>query len=135
MADDFIDANIFLRHLTQDHPTHSPRATAYLQGIEQGERQAHTSLMIVFEVVFTLERSYKRGKAEIRDHLLPLLELPGILLPRKRQLRQVFELYVNTNISFADAYSALEAQRLGATRIISFDTGFDRVPGITRHEP
>ena len=135
MADDFIDANIFLRHLTQDHPTHSPKATAYLQRMEQGELQAHTSLMIVFEVVFTLERSYKKGKAEIRSHFLPLLELPSILLPRKRQLRRVFELYVSANVSFVDAYSAVELQRLGAKRIVSFDTGLDRVPGIRRVEP
>jgi predicted nucleic acid-binding protein len=135
MADDFIDANIFLRHLTQDHPTHSPRATAYLERIERGALQAHTSLMIVFEVVFTLERFYRKGKGEIRGYFLPLLELPGILLPRKRQLRPVFDLYVSTNLSFVDAYSAIESQRLGATRIVSFDTGFDRVPGIRRIEP
>ena len=135
MADDFIDANIFLRHLTRDHPTHSPRATAYLERIERGELQAHTSPMIVFEVVFTLERFYKQGKADIRSHVLPLLELPGILLPGKRQLRRVFDLYVSANLSFVDASCALEAQRLGATRIISFDTGFDRVPGIRRVEP
>jgi predicted nucleic acid-binding protein len=135
MADDFIDANIFLRHLTQDHPTHSPRATAYLQRIEQGEFQAHTALMIVFEVVFTLERFYKQGKTDIRDHFLPLLELPGILLPRKRQLRRVFDLYVSANLSFVDAYCAIDSQRLRATRIVSFDTGFDRVPGIRRIEP
>jgi predicted nucleic acid-binding protein len=135
MADDFIDANIFLRHLTQDHPTHSPRATAYLERIEQGELQAHTALMIVFEVVFTLERFYKKGKGEIRSHFLPLLELPGILLPGKRQLRRMFDLYVSANLSFVDAYCTIEAQRLGATRIVSFDADFDRVPGIKRVEP
>jgi predicted nucleic acid-binding protein len=135
MAADFIDANVFLRHLTQDHPTHSPRATAYLERIERGALQAHTSLMIVFEVVFTLERFYRKGKSDIRGHLLPLLELPGILLPGKRQLRRVFDLYVSTNLSFVDAYSAIEAHRLGAIRLVSFDTGFDRVPGIRRIEP
>ena len=58
-----------------------------------------------------------------------------MLLPRKRQLRRVFDLYVSSNVSFADAYSALEPQRIGASRIVSFDTDFDRVPGIRRIEP
>jgi predicted nucleic acid-binding protein len=66
---------------------------------------------------------------------LPLLELPGIGLPGKRWLRTVFDLYVQLNLSFGDAYHAVLMQRLGLTRIVSFDRGLDRVPGITRVEP
>jgi predicted nucleic acid-binding protein len=31
MALPFLDTNILLRHLSQDHPDHSPRATALLK--------------------------------------------------------------------------------------------------------
>jgi predicted nucleic acid-binding protein len=67
--------------------------------------------------------------------VLPLIELPGIHLPNKRRFRTVFDLYVKLNISFADAYHAVLMQRLQLHEVISFDTDFDRVPGITRHEP
>src|ERR671926_432204 len=98
MALPFLDTNILLRHLLQDHEDHSPRATAYLHRIEQGEIQVRTSEIVIFEVVFTLERGYRRSKREIHDTLLPLLELPGIILPGKRRFRKVFDYYINLNI-------------------------------------
>ena len=99
MALPFLDTNIPLRHLTQDHPEHSPKATAYLARIERGELQVRTADTVVFETVFTLQRFYRQPKQAIRDVLLPLIELPGIVLPGKRRFQKVFDLYVERNLS------------------------------------
>ncbi|MDP2663454.1 MAG: PIN domain-containing protein [Dehalococcoidia bacterium] len=131
----FLDTNVILRHLLGDHPDHSPRATAFLQRIEQGETQVRTADTVVFEVVFTLERQYRRPKVEIRDVLLPLIDLPGIVLPGKRRLHQTFDLYVDLNIPFADAYHAVLMEHFNLDQIISFDRELDRVVGIQRVEP
>ncbi len=135
MATSFIDTNLFLRHLRQDHPDFSPRSTAYFAEIEAGEIQGRTSDLVIFEVVFTLQRTYKQPKAAIRDALLPLLELQGIILPGKRRYRRVFDLYVRLNISFADASHAVLMSQLKITDVMSFDAEFDRVPCIRRSEP
>jgi predicted nucleic acid-binding protein len=66
--------------------------------------------------------------------VLPLIELPGIVLPGKRRLREVFDLYVDLNVSFVDAYHAALMKRLGLGEIVSFDRGIDRIPGIRRTE-
>lgn len=131
----FVDTNIFLRHLCQDHPEHSPRATAYLERIEQGELKVRIADTVVFETVFTLEKLYKQPKAAIRDALLPLLELPGIMLPGKHRMPKVFTYYVDLNISFADAYHAVLAEHLKLSEIVSFDRGYQRIPGLKRSEP
>ena len=131
----FLDTNVLLRHLLQDHPDHSPRATAYLLRVEHGEAGVETADTVVFETVFLLERHYRRPKAAIRDQLLDILELPGVVLPGKSHLRAVFDLYVRHNISFADAYHVVQMRRRGLTEILSFDRGYDRVPGVTRVEP
>ena len=131
----FLDTNILLRHLLGDEPTQSPRATAYVQAIEQGRRSAHISDIVVFEVVFTLERGYRRSKAEIQGAVLSLIELPGVLLPAKRKFRDVFRLYVEKNISFADAYHVVMMQKLGLTEIVSFDRDFNRIDPLRRVEP
>lgn len=131
----FLDTNIFLRHLRQDHPDHSPRATAYLARIEQGELRVRTADTVIFETVYTLQSLYHQPKAAIRDALLPLIELPGIELPGKRHSRRVFNLYVDRNLSFADAYHAILMERLKLHEVVSFDRDFDRVPGIRRMEP
>ena len=131
----FLDTNILLRHLRQDHPDYSPRATALLERVEREELKVRAADTVVFETVYTLHGYYKQPKAAIRDALLPLLDLPGIVLPRKRRFRQVFSYYVDLNISFADAYHAVLMEELQLTTILSFDRDFDRVAGITRVEP
>lgn len=131
----FLDTNIFLRHLRQDHPDFSPRATAYLARIERGKFKVCTADTVIFETVYTLWWSYRQPKPDIRAAFLPLIELPGILLPGKRRFRKVFTHYVDDNISFADAYHAVLMEGLKLTEIVSFDRGFDRISSIERVRP
>ena len=131
----FLDTNILLRHLLDDHPEQSPRATAYLARVEAGDVRVRIAETVVFETVFTLQRQYGHSRAAIRDTLLPLIDLPGIILPGKRRFRRVFDLYVDLNLPFVDAYHAVLMDDLGLTEIVTFDREFDRVPGVTRLEP
>jgi len=131
----FLETNVFLRHLRQDHPDHSPRATAYLARAERGEIRVRTADTVIFETVFTLQRFYCQPKAAIRDEFLPLIELPGIVLPGKRRFRKVFAYYVDHNMSFADAYHAALMEHLKLDEIVTFDRDFDRIPGIRLLEP
>lgn len=135
MAMPFLDTNILLRHLLADHPQQSPKATALLTRIERGELRVRTADTVIFEAVFTLERHYRRPKAEIREALLPLIELPGIVLPGKRRFRRVFDRYVGLNLPFADAYHAVLMEHLKLSEIVTFDQNFDAIPGIKRVEP
>jgi uncharacterized protein len=131
----FLDTNIFLRHLRQDHSDFSPRATAYLARVERGELKVRTADTVIFETVYTLQRSYRELKSDIRSAFLPLIELPGIVLPGKRRFRKVFTYYVESNISFADAYHAALMEDFKLDEIVSFDRDFDRIPTIRRVEP
>ena len=133
-ADGFLDTNVFLRHLMGDNLELSPKATAILQEIEAGTLRVRVSHTVIFEVVFTMERSYGLTRAEIRDALLPLIELPGINLPGKRLIRDIFALYVERNIPFADASHAVLMLHEGIPDIFSFDRHFERIPGINRLE-
>ncbi|MEX1255807.1 MAG: PIN domain-containing protein [Dehalococcoidia bacterium] len=135
MALPFLDTNVLLRHLVQDHADHSPRATAFLQRIEDGELRVRVADTVVFETVFTLQRLYRVSREAIRENLLLVLQLPGIVLPGKRRFERAFDYYVNLNLSFADAYHAALMHELKLDEIVSFDRGLDRVPGIRRVEP
>jgi predicted nucleic acid-binding protein len=70
----------------------------------------------------------------IRGAMLPLLALENMALTDRRLIGRAFDLYVTTRLSFADAYHAALAERTGG-EIVSFDRGFDRIPGIKRIEP
>lgn len=134
MSLQFLDTNVFLRHLRQDDPVLSPKATAIFSRVEQGEFRVRTSDTVIFETVFTLQRSYKQPRDRIAEALLPLIEMPGIFLPGKRIFIKAFALYRTGPLGFADCYHVALMQRLGITEIFSFDTDFDHVPGIVRKE-
>lgn len=131
----FLDTNILLRHFLQDHPIQSVQATKFLLEVEQGKMKVHTSDLVIFEVVFTLQRTYHLAKNKIQEAVLPLLLLPGIKLSGKRIYRRVFDLYIEKNLPFADAYHITLMEKLKINQVISFDREFDRVEGISRVEP
>ena len=132
----FLNSNVILLHLTQDHPNLSPRATALLRRIAVGELTVRTADTVIFETVYTLQRFYRIPRAEIRRALTQLLSLPGIQLRGKRRYRRVFDLCVSFPVlSFTDCYHVALMEGQGLTDLVSFDQGFDRVPTITRKEP
>ncbi len=132
----FLNTNLLLRHLTQDHAEHSPRATALIRRIEAGALTVWTADTAIFETVFTLQRFYRVPRAQIRDVMLEFLALPSVRLAGKRRYHRVFELYVTEPaLSFADCYHVALIEARGRTDLISFDQGLDRVPTITRTEP
>lgn len=133
----FIDTNVFLRHLLNDHPQHSARAFGLISAIERGDVTAWTTDLAVAELVFVLssKRTYNLDRQAISDLLVPLLDLSGLRLERKRMYVRVFELYVSLPIDFIDAYHAALLESRGDTALYSFDTDFDLVPGLRRHEP
>jgi predicted nucleic acid-binding protein len=131
----FLDTNVFLRHLLQDHPGHSPRATIYFDRIERGGLRVETTATVVFETVFTLQSFYKHPRPLIHDNVLPLLLLPGIALPGKRRVRRAFALYTITTLSFADCLHVAIAEARKVPEFVSFDRGLDRITGLNRVEP
>lgn len=132
----FIDTNIFLRHLTGDHPEHSPAARALFEAIHQGRISGWTTETVITEIVWTLSGSiYHQTPRAIVDLLAPLVSLPGLHIPRKRLYGRVFELYATARIGFVDAYHAALIEQRGESELWSFDTDFDRIEGLRRLDP
>lgn len=132
----FLDTNILLRYFTKDDEEKAQKALALLRRIERGGERVETSLPVIFETVFTLQRRYHVPKPQIRKLLLPLLRLRGIHLERKNLYFDALDLYVEKpDLSFADAFNTVFMKARGITEIYSFDTDFDEVEGITRLEP
>ena len=134
--DAFLDTSVILRQVLQDHPDHSVRATALITEVEQAKRAVRLSDTVIFEAVFTLEKTYGVPRPDIRDALQPIIDLTGIVLPGKRMFNDVFDVYVReAGLSFADCYHVTLAKQLQLSKILSFDRKIGRVPDIQRIEP
>jgi predicted nucleic acid-binding protein len=132
----FLDTNVLLRHIMQDEPDHSRRATAFILAIEQGWRTVQIADTVIFEAAYTMEKTYKMPRTTIRDALHGFLILPGVVLAGKSIFAGVFDLYLrNPWLSIADCYHAELAKRLTGGAILSFDWRLGTVEGLTREEP
>lgn len=133
----FLDTNILIRHLVKDDPRKSIASKELLRRIERGEEAVILNDIVIFEAVYILEspKNYGLSRTQIRGGLGQLLTLNGLRLPNKRLYQKAFDLYCDMNISFADAFNAAYMQSEGLTEIYSYDTDFNKLPGIKRIEP
>lgn len=131
----FLDTNVLLRYFTRDDEAKARRALALLTRVEQGQEKVVTSSLVIFETIFTLQSFYHLPRERIRELVQDVITLRGLELPNKIHFVQALDMYATTRLSFADAYNAIYAKARSAAEIYSWDTDFDRVPGVTRVEP
>jgi predicted nucleic-acid-binding protein len=67
--------------------------------------------------------------------LTALLDLTGLRLRNKAVYRRALDRYAGTSLDFADCVIVGQLEHAHLTHLVSCDTGFDQVPGITRTEP
>src|SRR2546421_7098368 len=109
----FLDTNIFLRHLRNDHPEWSPACQQLFTEIEEGKRSAWTTDLAIAEIVFLLEskKHYNQPRAAIAEALLPLLSLRHLTLHHKKRYQRVFDLYTSfPKLSYVDCYHAAQVE-------------------------
>ena len=133
----FLDSNISLRHFLNDDPVKAAATRELYRSIEQQNRTAWTTALVVPEIVFipSNRRTYGVDRMTIRDLVLPILVLPNLKLQHKRLYSRVFDLYISYPIDYVDAYHAALLEHYGQGELLSFDRDFDTLPGFTRREP
>lgn len=130
----FLDTNIILRFILQDHPLYSPKAEAIFKKIDDKKIKVRLSWLVIFEVVFVLQNSHNLKREDISQKLLPILTVENILFEQKQILNLVFNYYVGKKISLADAYHIALMNKKKINKIYSFDKDFDKIPEIQRLE-
>jgi predicted nucleic acid-binding protein len=136
MSEPLLDTNVILRLLLRDHPEHSPQAKTFFDRLGRGEISVQITVPVLFETVFILEKHYQFPRPDILERLLNLLALPGLHMRGKTMFSDVFLLWAGgKKLSFIDAYHAVLARKAARGVVVSFDTDFDGLPGITRVEP
>jgi predicted nucleic-acid-binding protein len=132
----FVDTNVFLRFLTNDDPAKAARAQALFKRAVAGEVRLRTSLLVVAEMVWTLESYYELEAVDVADKISKILNTPNLACPEAPTIRQALDLYVEANIDFIDAYHACALRAEGDTRIVTFDRKhFKRVDWLEIEEP
>lgn len=132
----FVDTNVFLRFLTRDDPTKADKARNLFIRAVKGEVRLITSVMVIAEIVWTLESFYGLEKRDIADKVEKILNTPNLECRKGPILFQALDFYASKNVDFIDAYHAFLLKQQGITRIVTYDRKhFGRVDWLKISEP
>ncbi len=132
-----LDTNLLIRYLTNDDPAKARAVFTLLQQVQAGAEQLYTTEVVVAEATFVLSgKTYRLSSSDTATRLAAILRLRGIRLPRKRTILRALAIYGQASgLDFSDALLVATAEATGITTLLSYDTDFDGIPGITRREP
>lgn len=119
----FVDANVFLRFLTEDDQGQHDRAVGLFQSALRGECALVTGPPVLFELAWTLRAAYKVPRARTLEILSAVFAMPGMTLTDARLVAEVLTLAASTGSEFADAYIAASARAAGCAGVATFDRG------------
>ena len=131
----FLDTNIFLRFYLRDDEAKAKRCRELLLAVGAGEEEAMTSTMVIAEVVWVLERTYRCSRKQVAEFVMSLLGLPHLMLPEKHVVEVAIACYAEQNIDFIDAYNAALMASEGVTVIYTYDRHFAQLPSVESREP
>jgi len=131
MASLFVDTNVFIRFLTNDDPAKAKRAEALFRNAVEGKVKLVTSLLVVAEIVWTLESFYKLDKSDIASKVERILNTPNLECAESSLILMALDLYVQQNIDFVDAFHAFYLKEHALNRIVTYDRKhFGRIPWL-----
>ena len=132
----FLDANIFIRYLTNDDPAKADRVEKLLDLAARGKERLMTTEMVIAEVVWVLESFYKLGNSSIGPMVKAILATPGLEVINGPLVEKAVEQYMERNIDFIDGYIVAVMDRHNVTEIFSYDKKhLTRIASIKRKEP
>jgi len=137
----FADANIFLRYLAQPvtaiDQARFEACDELFQRVMTGEEQITTSEVTLAEVFFVLTspRHYRLSTEDAVARLEPIVQIPDLVFPQKSTVLRAYALLqTHPMLGFEDAFVAAMLQDTEMP-LLSYDSDFDRIPGIVREEP
>ncbi len=133
----FIDTNIFLRAILDDHTSFSPACKNLFFKIKNEEIHGISSDLVVAEIVFILQRQTKKvlSRVEIFKLVGPLLSLRQLKTPAQKYWKKIFEVYIQRNVDFIDAYNIVVMEATGIKKAYTYDRDFDKTKLLQRIEP
>jgi predicted nucleic acid-binding protein len=138
VSDGLCDTSVLIRLIAGDDPDKQDRAIALFEQVEHGTLSLDAPMTVVADAVFVLtsKRLYNRPRDSVAAKLTTLARLPGFHVKNRRTVLRALQLFgATTYLDFGDAMLVAQAEASGVPTIYSYDTDFDRVPGVERREP
>lgn len=125
-----LDTNILVRHLVQDDPVQSPKATALIEERLTEANPGFISTVVMVETAWVLERSYALAAHEIAGAIERILQIESLLVENQPEVFTAMTALKEGRGSFADALVGAINNQAGCSRTLTFDRKALRLPGF-----
>jgi predicted nucleic-acid-binding protein len=116
-----LDTNVLVRFLVEDDPSQTEKARRVLQKAVDSNSSCFISDIVMCEVVWVLESSYKFRRPEISHILGRLLRATHLSFSSIEQLARSLEAYRMRRGGFADFLIREHARANGCEAVATFD--------------
>jgi predicted nucleic acid-binding protein len=130
----FIDSNIAMYAAGRAHPHRDP-SQRFLRRVQSGEVEGCTSTEVLQEILYRYAALRLRDvAAKVYDLFVEVCPVVFDVTLADTDLARALLVEVGT-VSARDAVHAAVMRNRGVGRIVSYDAGFDDVPGLERVPP
>jgi predicted nucleic-acid-binding protein len=127
-----LDTNILVRFLVEDDATQSARAAALVQRAVERDEEMFVSHIVLCEVVWVLQASYRVQREEIVAVLRRLMTARHLRLDSPDILDRALSAFETGRGDFADYVIREQAMEAGCTSVATFDRALLKESGFAR---
>jgi predicted nucleic-acid-binding protein len=115
-----LDTNVVVRYLTQDHPAQSAAAAKVMDSLS-ADLPGFLSLIVIAELVWVLEFSYRFQRDEISHVVERLLRSNELVLERAEIVSQALRKFRASRANFADCLIERCGRAAECQYVLTFD--------------
>ena len=125
-----LDSNVIIRHLTQDDPVQSPKATEVFERRLTQRNPGFVSVVAIVETAWVLERAYGFGDNDIARAIERLLGTDVLVFQDEDAVFTALTALQARLGSFADALIGVLGSKAGCSLTLTFDARAARLPAF-----
>ncbi len=126
-----IDTNILVRYMAADDPRQTRLAERFIEACRREEEPIFIPILVLCELVWVLDRSYRHAKAGILAALDQILETDLFVIENDGSVRRSVEEYRAGKGNFADYVIENVAKHAGCSDTVTFDRALAGAAGFT----
>ena len=124
------DTNLLVRHLAQDDPVQSPKATEVIESKLTPDNPGFVSIVAMVEIVWVLDRAYGLSAPQMAAAIERMLQAETLVVECEQEVFTAAMALKEERGSFADALIAALGARAGCSHTLTFDRKAARLPGF-----
>lgn len=125
-----LDTNILIRHIMQDDPLQSPKATRIIERQLTKEDSGYISLATMLETAWVLENIYGLSRQELAQAIETILQVTAFVVQNEKEVHASMLALRAGQGSFDDALIGSLGLWAGCASTLTFDRKASRLQGF-----